>query len=116
MYSNNKPTNSPLPSPIYYQILVVAPPKPATTMRLPILTILLPTPLFFLDRATAQFEPANCTVYAHTDSIYEDASFPLARRRVTYDTSKVLLNYDPEMYGYGWRWAEWKEGMFTSIV
>ncbi|KAL6708675.1 hypothetical protein ACN47E_002371 [Coniothyrium glycines] len=53
-------------------------------------------------------ETKTCTVYARTDGVRLITGAFKVRRRVVYDTTKVLPDYDPQMYAYGWQWEDWK--------
>jgi hypothetical protein len=55
----------------------------------------------------------RCISYAVTDEVW--IANNMRRRRVVYDTTKLVPHYDQTMYSIGWMWSNEKEGMCFPI-
>lgn len=53
----------------------------------------------------------NCIVYAVMDKVLpEQDDQHMVRRRVVYDTTKNMMQYDQVLYSIGWMWSNEKAG------
>jgi hypothetical protein len=58
-------------------------------------------------------QASTCISYAVTNNTWTEDN--LRRRRVVYDTTKNLVQYDHVMYSVGWMWSNEKEGTHAVI-
>lgn len=58
-------------------------------------------------------EAETCISYAATNNSWMESN--LQRRRVVYDTTKNLAQYDQVMYSLGWMWSNEKEGKHVMV-
>jgi hypothetical protein len=56
---------------------------------------------------------STCISYAVTNNTWTENN--LRRRRVVYDTTKNLVQYDHVMYSIGWMWSNEKESKPVTI-
>jgi hypothetical protein len=55
----------------------------------------------------------TCISYAVTNNTWTESN--LRRRRVVYETTKNLAQYDQVMYSLGWMWSNEKEGKQITV-
>jgi hypothetical protein len=58
-------------------------------------------------------QATTCISYAVTNNSWTEDN--LRRRRVVYDTTKNLVQYDQVMYSIGWMWSNEKERKSITV-
>ena len=82
-------------------------PRPYTLTALLCLTAL--TSVTAID--TIARSAKNCVIYAVMDKVLpEQDDQHVVRRRVVYDTTKNMMQYDQVLYSLGWMWSNEKDG------
>jgi hypothetical protein len=59
-------------------------------------------------------QSSTCISYAVTNNTWPESN--LRRRRVVYETTKDLVQYDQVMYSIGWMWSNEKEGKQVTVL